>query len=716
MSIAIEPSLERIALRYLGRFPDLQGLARQAAGHVLRRQLGYWLDPDQVHWHEFATAASSGSSYTGWRHRGPPRRSLTLTELVMQRFSPHQQDNADLLMNYGGFYRVDGSHALYDERNELRLAPLAVLEMFWGMDFSTQYAKRLETFRQACGEDYCVLARARFIAAVTTSMLGESDRAQLLAHALIDSNMPISLQALQRSRGTTSFEGWRVLTLAGITARNLLQLTLKSGTHCLYLADEHAALVVLDNSDAVQAWLREMVGNAQDRERLMRLFVGDDFQARAMRTRLESIFDQLSGSAAYPRSGTLPITGDLFVHLREQVMNTLVNNAHEGLTSNAELAKAKWLAGLRTAGMLIAPMTPGGWPVALTSLGIGVGTLALHLDRAINGKSAWRTGAWWAVLLDVLFVLLDAALMRAGELFSRARIPSRDISPISPTVSDEQWPLYMRPAVDELLAYADQAVARQQSLMSAVPWVDEQSIDQAGQYLDAFSEPCPVYRDELGFGSPAIAEYSHSPERYNHLWRGLPLEGKREFHVKRSFALAEALQQIGVSNQVRLYRAASSFRGTGHLAFREGRMGVGDVLVTTDFTSFTENPYALWEVFNDPQAQVGGGVFDDSAVVYVLEPTEDIRATPIAPFSVRPDEAESLMMPGNYLRIEEVKAVQGAGYRFVQVRLKAVGEAPAGRPVYDMRTGEEFDRALLAQQLGGGTDDSLMRRFFPVPG
>lgn len=159
---------------------------------------------------------------------------------------------------------------------------------------------------------------------------------------------------------------------------------------------------------------------------------------------------------------------------------------------------------------------------------------------------------------------------------------------------------------DDLLAVSDQALARQEALLGAVPWADLDAVGPNGEYLDAFGEPYPVYRDELGFGSPAIAEYTSSPERYNNLWRGMPLEGTRAGNIQRSHDLARALGQIGVSNQVRLYRAASSLRGTGFQAVGEGAIEVGDVLVTTDFTSFTENPYALWEVFNDPQTQVSG--------------------------------------------------------------------------------------------------------------
>ena len=129
MNVKETISLAQVAQRLLGQFPDLHSLARQAAGHVLRRQLGYWLDPDGLYWHEFQSAASSALSFTGWRHSGPPRRSLSLTELVIQRFSPQQQASADELSIYGGFYRVDASHAVYDERNEVRLDPQQVLSL-----------------------------------------------------------------------------------------------------------------------------------------------------------------------------------------------------------------------------------------------------------------------------------------------------------------------------------------------------------------------------------------------------------------------------------------------------------------------------------------------------------------------------------------------------------------------------------------------------------
>lgn len=669
--------LAQVAQRLLGQFPDLHGMAREAAGHVLRHQLGYWLDPDTLYWHEFKSTANSSRSYTGWRHRGPPRRSLSLTELVIQRFSPQQQTAADELSVYGGFYRVDASHSDYDERNEVRLDPQAMLKAFWQMDFAGRYSEALSRFREQRGEDYCVLARARFLAAVGQSVLSEPERRELLAATLRVTKLPSSLKALREDYPANARGGWCALSGHAPDAKPLFLYTLKTGRACAFLPAAQDVLLVFGGRQALQAWIAAHA-------------FSNDTQRQA-------------------------VVGDLFIRVREMFMDALVHEAHERLTTNAQLRKAEWLAGLQAASMLIAPMAPLGWPVILTSLGLGTASLALHLDRALNGKAAWRTAAWWAVVVDVLFILLDAAMLRASELFTDARLPPRVAGQAQTVVAKVDWARYMAPAADELLAMSDQALARQAALLGAVPWADLDSVGAGGAYLDAFSEPYPVYRDEHGFGSAAIAEYTSSPERYNNLWQGLPLEGSRAESIQRSHDLAHALGQLGLNNQVRLYRAASGLRGSGIPTTGEGALAVGDVLVTSDFTSFAENPYALWEVFNDPQTQASGkGAFGDNALVYVLEPGENVQAMPIGPFSRRPDEAESLMMPGRYLQVEKLTPVKGGNHRFMEVCLKALARAPEGARVREMRTGALFDRQVMAERLGV-EDDGLMRTFFAVP-
>ncbi|WP_296269108.1 dermonecrotic toxin domain-containing protein [Pseudomonas sp. UBA6562] len=669
------PSLARITQRLMAQFPDLHGLARRAAGHLVERQLGYWLDPDRLYWHTFPSAASSPLSYTGWRHRGPPQRSMTLTDLVLQRFSAQQQAAADELGLYGGFYRVDASHADYDERNEVRLSAEQVLLALWDMDFAGRYAQALQRFQAQRGDDYCVWARARFLAAVGRSALSVAERREVLAATLVVPTLPSSTDALRQAFASTQRTGWYALSATTPFVQPLFVRRLKNGRMCLYSTDAAIGLEMFESRQTLAA--------------------------------------SLAGKAVARRSKA--VLGDLFVHLRDRLMSELVSDAHERLTTNAQLRKAKWLAGLETAGVLIAPLAPFGWPVVLTSLGLSAATLGLHLDRALTGKAAWRSAAWSAVVLDMLFILLDAAMMRAGELFEEGRRPL-SVGGSEPSNEDAfDWTPYMAPAADELLARSDQALARQQAQLTEVPWADHEAVGAGGAYLDAFSEPYAVYRDELGFGSAAISEYTSAPERYNRLWQGLPLDGTRAENVRRSQALARALGQIGASSEVPLYRAGSHARGSGIVTAGEHAIGAGDVLVTTDFTSFTENPYALWEVFNDPQAQVSGATaFDDGAVVYVLEPGPYVKATPIAPFSSRPDEAEALMLPGRHLRVKNLRAVQADTYRFTEVRLEALAQAPEGASLREMRSGAVFDRQRLAERLGTD-DDALMRTFFALP-
>lgn len=423
MNVKAPISLAQVAQRLLGQFPDLHNLARQAAGHVLRRQLGYWLDPDGLYWHEFQSAASGSSSFTGWCHNGPPLRSLSLTELVIQRFSPQQQASADELSIYGGFYRVDASHRVYDERNEVRLDPQEVLAAFWRLDFAGRYTEALRQFRSRHGEDYCVLARARFLAAVGRSTLSDPERQELVMATVAVPGLPSTVQGLRQDQQANAQHGWSALAIGDISARMLFLHKLKTGRLCLYLADAQDVVQVFDDRHAFQEWMADQAATEVGRERLVRLFVGDGVLAQSLRPRLRNYFKLFAQSRGDTMISGPAIAGDLFVHLRDAVMDDLASDAHERLITNAQLRKADWLAGLQAASFIIAPMTPLGWPVILASLGLGTASLALHLDRAINGKQAWRTAAWWSVLTDILFILLDIAMMRASELFTDGHIP-----------------------------------------------------------------------------------------------------------------------------------------------------------------------------------------------------------------------------------------------------------------------------------------------------
>lgn len=176
--------------------------------------------------------------------------------------------------------------------------------------------------------------------------------------------------------------------------------------------------------------------------------------------------------------------------------------------------------------------------------------------------------------------------------------------------------------------------------------------------------------------------------------------------------LFDSLEQLPRSEALRLWRGGSGARATGGGHFRSGEVTVGDVLVTTDITSFTENPYALRDFVapKQPQGEKRINVFDDTSVVYELMGKGMNSGVPIGPMSLTTAEAEVVFTPGRFLRIESIREVRGEHYHFIRVRLREVDKPDAGS-VYDLRTGEPFDRVAYVNRVRHA---SLVERFFPA--
>ncbi|MGH8419832.1 MAG: dermonecrotic toxin domain-containing protein [Pseudomonas sp.] len=212
------------------------------------------------------------------------------------------------------------------------------------------------------------------------------------------------------------------------------------------------------------------------------------------------------------------------------------------------------------------------------------------------------------------------------------------------------------------------------------------------------------------FNNDLIATYTDERTQANNLFRyGVEVDNGVEAYLNDLF---DSLEQLPRSEAVRLWRGGSGGRATGGTQFRNGRLNPGDVLVTTDITSFTENPYALRD-FVAPRQTKGldrVNVFDDTSVVYELIGKGLTSGVPIGPMSLTSTEAEVVLTPGRFLRIESVREIRGANYHFVRVRLREVDKPDAGT-VYDLRTGEPFDRAAYASRV---RHESLIERFFPA--
>ncbi|MDB5997582.1 MAG: hypothetical protein JWP42_4718, partial [Pseudomonas sp.] len=152
---ADKAALKTIAATVVHACPSLHDTAHEVASNLLKQQGLQDIDPDLVYFHRFKLAQSSAKSFTGWEHlQEKPHESMTLTQLVVRRFRATDQDNADLLDLYAGFYTAGPDALDFNETNEVRLHGDEVLKAFWKIDFSALYTDKLTTFWDRHCDDF----------------------------------------------------------------------------------------------------------------------------------------------------------------------------------------------------------------------------------------------------------------------------------------------------------------------------------------------------------------------------------------------------------------------------------------------------------------------------------------------------------------------------------------------------------------------------------
>ncbi|WP_440089839.1 dermonecrotic toxin domain-containing protein [Pseudomonas fragariae (ex Marin et al. 2024)] len=298
------------------------------------------------------------------------------------------------------------------------------------------------------------------------------------------------------------------------------------------------------------------------------------------------------------------------------------------------------------------------------------------------------------------------------------------------TTGSAFWDHYMLINVYDERSLAEAAIARQEAVMDIFRMEPDEEVvsDSEGEdvHIDLWGAKHRVFRThDATYQAQSIRRYTHNGGIYNHYLRTGAVFG--EGQPTGAFDIAEQVEDIkrfvedvrtlGFNNDVTLYRGGSGERGTSGQFFRSGQVAVGDVLTNTDITSFSENPYQA-RTFASSQAGVNAisisapVSFDDTSVVFELPAGQYLGATPIAPFSSSPREAESIFLPGRYFLIEHLDEVRGAFYRFMRVRIKEVPAPVAGRKLLDMRTGEPFSRERYAARLGAA-GKPLVDVFYP---
>ncbi|WP_109512071.1 dermonecrotic toxin domain-containing protein [Pseudomonas ovata] len=295
-------------------------------------------------------------------------------------------------------------------------------------------------------------------------------------------------------------------------------------------------------------------------------------------------------------------------------------------------------------------------------------------------------------------------------------------APVYPTIRSTFWDTYMQFNADEEDRLSDLALARQKAVVSVhqLAAEDELSVDSEGDQVlrDAWGDEYRVFKvDHDHYVGGRVTRYSEREEEFNQFLR----TGKAGItnQVEMIEELADDLQAIGYDNHATLYRGGSGARGTSGMTFRAGVIKAGDVLVNTDFASFSENPYVARSFASSqagaPSYGFSGPIsFDETSIVFEMLAEQYLGATPIALFSREEEEAESLFAPGHYFEVQDIREVAGTHYKFIRVRIKEVPLPPAGSKVYEMRTGEPFSREQYAARLGA-EGQKLVERFFPLP-
>ncbi|WP_060481726.1 dermonecrotic toxin domain-containing protein [Pseudomonas sp. NBRC 111119] len=285
------------------------------------------------------------------------------------------------------------------------------------------------------------------------------------------------------------------------------------------------------------------------------------------------------------------------------------------------------------------------------------------------------------------------------------------------TVNSPFWDTYAGLDSAQSKALSTQALRRQKALLESwmLPTLSEgRAPDVDANGLDCVmvrNAPEYSYRHEREYFNSLIEYYTSDESQVNDVFR----HGRYRYGDEDSYIanLADSLERLPKSNAVTLYRGGNAARHTGAAPYRTGRLKVGDTLVTTDLTSFTENPYKAAEFASRVLPGQGRGnarEFDDSSVIYQLPAGRYEDGTPVSAFSLYWDEAETLFLPGQYFRVENVEQVYGAGYHFILVTLGRTVK-PASGVVHDLRTGQVFDPGVFSRRL---RTPALAKRFFPA--
>lgn len=425
--VSDEQQLKQIARQFMEDYPDVHGMAYTEARKLLFRHTGQHLNPEKVYWHRFHNAASSPRTFTGWWHSGEPYESMTFVELLLRRFTAHDQLASDELQLYGGFYTDGPENGVFDERNEVRLLPMQVMNDFWALDFDALFHARMNAFWVQHGDDFCTLARSRFLAAAGQQLrAGKLTLAQFktLTGAVVGKLEPVmTLSTLHTRISPAPGITLRSFDIGGYECAASFRMVSASGWQILYLPAHGQAFHVFASDQDLYRWVQTRLSYRSTRAAFDALFLRTDAARKLHQRDLDGKLDHVLQTPWVEgqrliNSAERTITGDVFEHLRDLAMQQLREDAAVLLTSSSELRKRMWMGYLDAFINVFGSLAPLGWPMALTLVGAGMASVGLRTDQAINGKSPEeRKAGIIGAIFNTIYVVFNLSLLMG---FSRA--------------------------------------------------------------------------------------------------------------------------------------------------------------------------------------------------------------------------------------------------------------------------------------------------------
>ncbi len=419
--------LQQLAQPLVIECPDMRQMARETAQAILAQHGHAHLDPDRVYLNRFDAAQSSPRTFSGWAHHDAPVQSFTLPQLVMHRFDVHDQDNADLLSYLTGFYSEGSSATVFDERNEIPIAPSDVLAEFWAIDFSRHFHQRLDTFWQLRTDTYRTLAKVHFLGAVLEACEADAHsdlakRSLQVAQALVGPlTWPPTLEQLRQE--VTPEPAYRLCSfdIGGHLASDILRVRMQDGYQLLYIPGEVDPLQLFATDRDLYWWVLNTTNQSDNRSRFMSHFPLASHAGNDDSVGLNPMLDLLFYNWGSDRHACLnqldaTIAGDAFSALRDRTRQRMYDDAHIALHSNADLRKQLWIGYLGAFSQVVGPMAAVDWPIALAAVGAGLAQVGLNIDQAITGRTtAERQASAIAAVIGAIATLFDAAAL-AGLL------------------------------------------------------------------------------------------------------------------------------------------------------------------------------------------------------------------------------------------------------------------------------------------------------------